>query len=122
MKHLKTKQICKGEYPVAIPKMNNKSETASFLFFKYQYLQKPAFNEFWKPGNTVQFFFRKGTNCGRIKKTLLEIYKKSPNILDRVQSMSATSVERVSSPNHFAELQLNGIEPATLHKCNTYRA
>ena len=30
------------------------------------------------------------------------------------QSMSGTSVERVSSPNHFAELQLTGIEPETL--------
>ena len=30
------------------------------------------------------------------------------------QSMSATSVERVSSQKHFAELQLTGIEPATL--------
>ena len=30
------------------------------------------------------------------------------------QSVSATIVERVSSPNHFAELQLTGIEPATL--------
>ena len=30
------------------------------------------------------------------------------------QSMSATSVERVSSPNRFAELQLTGIELATL--------
>ena len=29
-----------------------------------------------------------------------------------VQSMSATIVERVSSPNCFAELQLTGIEPA----------
>ena len=28
--------------------------------------------------------------------------------------MSWTSVERVSSPNHLAELQLTGIEPATL--------
>ena len=30
------------------------------------------------------------------------------------QSMIATSVERVSSPNRFAELQLTGIKPATL--------
>ena len=29
------------------------------------------------------------------------------------QSMSATIVERVSSPNRFAELQITGIEPAT---------
>ena len=28
--------------------------------------------------------------------------------------MSATSVERVSNPNHFAELQLTGIERPTL--------
>ena len=28
--------------------------------------------------------------------------------------MSATSVERVSNPTHFAELQLTGIKPATL--------
>ena len=28
--------------------------------------------------------------------------------------MSATSVEMVSSPNNFAELQLTGIEPAIL--------
>ena len=28
--------------------------------------------------------------------------------------MSSTSVERVSSPIHFAELQLTGIEPANL--------
>ena len=28
--------------------------------------------------------------------------------------MSAASVERVSSPNHFAELQLSGIEQSTL--------
>ena len=32
----------------------------------------------------------------------------------KMQSMSATSVERDSSPNHLTELQLTGIEPATL--------
>ena len=36
------------------------------------------------------------------------------NVCLNQQSMSATSVERVSSPNRFAELQLTGIEPATL--------
>ena len=30
--------------------------------------------------------------------------------MNNIQSMSATSVERVSSPNHFAELQLTGID------------
>ena len=52
-----------------------------------------------------------------LKIMLSNIFCLNPgSFVDYQSMMSATSVERVSSPNDFAEVQLTGIEPANKTK------